>query len=358
MDLLEPALFKRMFRVDKETFSELLDRIAPFMQQKNLTKAQNSSGSPIVLKARLAVTLRWLTGASYLDLCFAFGIAPSTFYHPAGVLWPTLEAIDAAFTIGFAFDDIERLETLSKGFYDHSGGVLDGCVLALDGLGVSTRQPYKWEVQFPKDYCFRKGGFAIIVLAGCDIQARFIAASCDHSGSTNDIIAWQDSKLFERLEIEKQLPSKYFFIGDEAFTNTFQFLSPWSGRGLDRYKDSFNYWLSHSRQAVERAFGMLTQRFGIFWRPFRFLFDRWTLVVMCSMKLHNLCIDRGDSTPTQCFVVDVRDGDQWVVYDNYRDDDAELRGRPVGDRHRDITYKIEQLGILRPPHASMNSRCN
>ena len=40
------------------------------------------------------------------------------------------------------------------------------------------------------------------------------------------------------------------------------------GRGLDRYKDSFNYWLSHSRQAVERAFGMLTQRWGIFWRPF------------------------------------------------------------------------------------------
>ena len=103
---------------------------------------------------------------------------------------------------------------------------------------------------------------------------------------------------------------------------------------------------------------MLTQRFGIFWRPFRFLFDRWTLVVMCSMKLHNLCIDRGDSTPTQRFVDDVRDGDQWVVYDNYRDDDAELRGRPVGDRRRDITYKIEQLGILRPPHASMNSRCN
>ncbi len=128
------ALFKRMFRVDKETFSELLDCIVPFMQQKNLTKARNSSGSPIVLKARLAVTLRWLAGASYLDLCFAFGIAPSTFYHPAGVLWPTLEAIDAAFTIGFAFDDIKRLETLSKGFYDHSGGVLDGCVLALDGL--------------------------------------------------------------------------------------------------------------------------------------------------------------------------------------------------------------------------------
>ena len=65
--------------------------------------------------------------------------------------------------------------------------------------------------------------------------------SCDHSGSTNDIIAWQATRLFEMLEIDKLLPDKYFFIGDEAFTNTYQFLSPWSGRGLDRYKDSFNF---------------------------------------------------------------------------------------------------------------------
>jgi len=30
---------------------------------------------------------------------------------------------------------------------------------------------------------------------------------------------------------------------------------------LDIYKDSFSYWLSHSCQAVEPAFGMLTQHF-------------------------------------------------------------------------------------------------
>ncbi len=103
---------------------------------------------------------------------------------------------------------------------------------------------------------------------------------------------------------------------------------------------------------------MITQRFGFFWRPFRFSFDRWTLVVMSSMKLHNLCIDRCDSSPTQRFIDDVRDGNEWVVYDNYRDDDAELRGHPVGDRRHDLTSKIEHLGILRPPHASMKSRCN
>jgi hypothetical protein len=58
MDQLEPSVFKRMFRVDRATFGEIMERITPFIQAKNLRKACNSSGAPILLKARLAVTLR------------------------------------------------------------------------------------------------------------------------------------------------------------------------------------------------------------------------------------------------------------------------------------------------------------
>jgi hypothetical protein len=229
MDRLSPNVFKRMFRVDRATFDEILERVSPFVGGTQEQKAINSSGTAIPTKTKLALTLRWLAGASYLDLCFAFGVATSTFYHPRGVLWPIMEAIDAAFSIGFPFNDANALETLSRGFEEHSSGILKGCVMAIDGFGVSTRQPFKYEVDRPRDYRFRKGGFAIVVLAGCDVKARFVSASCNHSGSTNDIIAWNDSKLFTALEVEKRLPSQYFFIGDEAFTNTSQFLSPWPG---------------------------------------------------------------------------------------------------------------------------------
>lgn len=75
-----------------------------------------------------------------------------------------------------------------------------------------------------------KGGYAIIALAGCDIDGRFIPAQANHSGNTNDIIAWQCSKLCKFLEVDGGLPNKYFFIGDKAFTNTSQFLSPWPGK--------------------------------------------------------------------------------------------------------------------------------
>jgi hypothetical protein len=356
MNELDDVTFKRMFRVDRAMFDMLIASISPYFRNLNVTRARNSSGSPISITTRLGVTLRWLAGGSYLDLCFAWGISASTFYHENGVLWPTVEALDKAFPMGFPFGDEASLEELAEGFRVQSSGILDGCVMAIDGFGVSTRAPYKTEVESPKDYRFRKAGFAIIVLGGVDVKGKFICASCDHSGSTNDIIAWQDSNLYYALEVQKLLPERFFFIGDEAFTCTQQMLSPWPGRGLEPSKDAFNYWLSHSRQAVERGWGMVTQRWGIFWRIFRFAMDRWSLVIMVCMKLHNICVDRLVEVPTQRFLEDVREGDEWIVQDNEQPNDAELRGRAAGDRRRVITANIEAQGIIRPLHASGNSR--
>ncbi len=50
--------------------------------------------------------------------------------------------------------------------------------------------------------------------------------------------------------------------------------------------------------------------------------------------------------------------DEWALFDNAREDDAILRGRSSGERWREITAKLHNLGVLRPVHASMNSRCN
>jgi len=75
------------------------------------------------------------------------------------------------------------------------------------------------------------------------------------------------------------------------------------------------------------------------------------------MKLHNLCIDRNVEVPLRRYHEDVRPGDEWEVNDNTRDDDPDLRGRSTGNRRRDITSRLEVDGILRPLHASVNSRC-
>ncbi len=67
MDVLDDSLFKRMFCVDRETFNYILQKIKPLFSV-NVSKAVNSSGHSVTLKTRLAVSLRWLAGGSYLDL--------------------------------------------------------------------------------------------------------------------------------------------------------------------------------------------------------------------------------------------------------------------------------------------------
>jgi hypothetical protein len=88
MDQLDDTTFKHMFRVGGATFDEILETITPYLDEKKSEKATNSSGSPISNKTRLAITLRWLAGGSYIDLCFAWGVATSIFYSERGITWP------------------------------------------------------------------------------------------------------------------------------------------------------------------------------------------------------------------------------------------------------------------------------
>jgi hypothetical protein len=84
--------------------------------KSNVVKAKNSSGSEIPTATKVAITLRWLAGGSYIDICFAFGIAPGTFYHDNGVLWGTMKIIDTLFNIHFPFTDHHQLRQMANGF--------------------------------------------------------------------------------------------------------------------------------------------------------------------------------------------------------------------------------------------------
>ena len=48
------------------------------------------------------------------------------------------------------------------------------------------------------------------------------------------------------------------------------------------------------RQCIKRAFGLLTCRWGIFWRPLQCDFNHWPLVCTVAAKLHNFCIDMNE----------------------------------------------------------------
>jgi hypothetical protein len=103
-----------------------------------------------------------------------------------------------------------------------------------------------------------------VVIAGCDSNLKFHCLSATSPGCTHDSVGWYKSSLCQNLFLPKRLPSKYFAIGDDAFTNTNNFLTPFSGRNIGIEKDSYNYHISAMRQSIERAFGLLVAKWGIF----------------------------------------------------------------------------------------------
>ena len=120
MDNMSDAYFKRMFRMSKRSFQVLLDRLCEEWGDSVCSPESErmgifSSGSSVSAKTRLAITLRFLAGGSYLDICFAFGVALGSFYVDGGILWKTIETLDHILDLGFPFENENELKRISKG---------------------------------------------------------------------------------------------------------------------------------------------------------------------------------------------------------------------------------------------------
>jgi hypothetical protein len=85
MDALSDSAFRRMFRMSRISFHKLLDLIRSKISV-NIQQAIIFSGSATSAEARLAVTIRWLAGGSYLDICLCYGLDTSNIFNRNYVL--------------------------------------------------------------------------------------------------------------------------------------------------------------------------------------------------------------------------------------------------------------------------------
>jgi hypothetical protein len=154
----------------------------------------------------------------------------------------------------------------------------------------------------------QKGFFSINMQTINDAALRFMFVNLETQGATHDSTAFYSTE-FSKLFTENDNPpldrqGRPFWLAlDEAYGNLHsRLVTPWPGQGLIHrrpYKDSFNYILSGGyRNVVERAYGVMVARFGIFWRPISFDLRIVPFVVYALCRLHNFLIDCGkDSVP-------------------------------------------------------------
>ena len=312
--------FRRYLRVSPELFDRMVAGITPddVVLNRQRRAAQNAAGRRAIndpdgprggfveYPLRVAMTLRYLAGGSYLDLCYIFGVRKSTFYS---LVWQTLELLDKCpalpdMTLEQDVHNQQRCRALAAGFNRRTGGGhVNGCIGALDGMALKIEAPNTSD-NFHKYFC-RKLFHAVSVQAVCDADRRFTYLDMSQSGSTHDSTAWNVARTLDgedrislsmaNSEVLKAgcdvvAPHGFFLVADDAYRCCPTVMSPWSGAAaysrasapcpppvptltrrsrapagatLGSYEDSFNHQLSRGRINIECTFGMLTQKFLI-----------------------------------------------------------------------------------------------
>lgn len=282
----EPALFKRMYRLHVTDFFNLLGEIKTLICPRRCFVTTE----PIDPIIKLCVALRFLAGGIFLDLSFGYEI-PHQCVHM--YVWETLEAINERIdNINFPIEDVKQLGVLEQEFAEISCGRFRGTVAACDGVVFKMEKPRASDVDGDViSFYTRKGYYGFGMQGFASAKCKFLAISSKLCSSSHDSTAYSVSEVAQKIE-SGLLPSQYHIVMDEAYPCKGQVLSPFKGKKLSKDKDAFNYYLSLNRQVIERAFGILIARWGIFWRPLRVAVHRIPLLISVCCKLHNICIDR------------------------------------------------------------------
>ncbi len=240
-----------------------------------------------------------------------------------------MEAIDQSKdpfldNIIFPYDSEPELRRISQGFDPLTGERLRGTVGAGDGIVFRMKKPPADQVDGNvSTYFNRKGFWGYSLQAFCDSSCKFTSISMRLYSSAYDGTAYRVSSMATKIR-EGKLPAWAHIVLDEAYICTNQELTPFKGRGLSDAQDSFNYHLSLQRQVIERAFGLLVGRWGVFWRPLRVEFSKISLVIGVACKLHNICVSRFGPRVSEISNADVQQGDEARVI--YTDDIPVHRG--------------------------------
>eukprot|EP00171_Calliarthron_tuberculosum_P001167 IDg1167t1 len=110
--------------------------------ERDNRQARRSSGGRIEPAVRLAVTLRLLAGASYLDLVTNYNIAPATVY---AIFHDTVGHLSNRIAMpNIPLQDAVELQRLAEGFQTSRSAPnpIFGCISALDGICVRVMKPH------------------------------------------------------------------------------------------------------------------------------------------------------------------------------------------------------------------------
>ncbi|XP_029664802.1 putative nuclease HARBI1 isoform X1 [Formica exsecta] len=263
------AIFKEHFRLYPATFVMILSLIGPALNATGTTIGKK----PIPAEKQLYIALWFMaTPDSYRSVCVKFGIGKAT-------------AFRAVRRVTYA------LHCIAPRFIQWPKEVV--VIGAIDGTPIKIRAP-------PIDsasYINRKGFPSLNVQVVCDSRGLFTHCYAGQVGSIHDARVFRNSPVARFLEMpDIYFPNDSHIIGDAAYAIHPHLLVPLRDNGhLSNRQKNFNYCLSSTRMAVERAIGQLEIRFRILLDclPLTDVKKIPEFIIACCV-LHNICILQND----------------------------------------------------------------
>jgi len=316
METTSPLMFRRYFRMSKQDFNLLCDKIInevgeeKFKPEANInsklrssytniyTAQKNTHGGPLSGEVKLAITLRWLAGGSYLDLALIFHCHPNwvtTICFQVLESWICNNAILPILNESY-FKDVVKMRETAEAFRINGrhNGMFSGIIGALDGWLVRIRRPrISHSLPNISGFFSRKGFYALNVQVIVDRYKRVLWRSITSKGGEHDSTAFKNTSLYKQLiEDSMFLAEKGFYIlGDSAYQLMSFLLTPFDGVQPYSSQDNFNFFHSSNRIFVECAFGEIDGRWGIFWKPLPYSLEKNIRIIDAAFRLHNFIVD-------------------------------------------------------------------
>ncbi|KAH7932481.1 hypothetical protein HPB51_029268 [Rhipicephalus microplus] len=276
--------FKRMFRLSRETFGDLVARY-----QTSSLFPDSPGGRPrISADKSCLVVLSYLgSQSSMYSLGYRFDIFESSVRTCIERVLKFLLSISEEVIF---WPDSREQERIKTGFLlrskDKGPRNTIGCV---DGCHIEIKKPE----ESPHSY-FNRKKFPSVVLQGiCNDKNKFIDILIGFPGSAPDARVLREGSFFE---VAHTKCADSYLLGDSSYP-----LLPWL---LTLYRDNeqtFPAWKKryskcHSQQksVIENAFGHLKQRFRRFYFVDAATIKQCCLIVMAACVLHNICNNERD----------------------------------------------------------------
>lgn len=291
-----PDRFFSYFRMLPETFDKLLTII-----KNDISKQVTFMRQPILPELRLAVTLHHLAeGSSHSSIATHYGLGRSTIssiiYETCDALWNRLQPQHMCIPTSHA-----GWRLISQGFSEKWN--FPNCIGAIDGKHILVQAPNN----SGSEYFNYKRTFSVHLMAVVDSCYRFIVVDVGQKGSASDSGVFERS-LFGQAYLANQvnvpppaelpgtvLLAPYVIVGDEGYPLRQNLMRPFPGRDLNTIeKKRYNYRLSRARRVSENAFGILCQRWRVFFKPIQADGEKAAKLVKAGCVLHNFLTDIGD----------------------------------------------------------------